>query len=72
VLLSPVISRSIEEEEQCKHRRINSRGEANLRRGFWLAFRESLVTDDWNRSTMGKIVLSLEICLNVRKNVENT
>ena len=44
---------------QCKHRCVNFRRVSHPRRAFWPAFRIIEITDDWYRSTMGVIVISL-------------
>jgi hypothetical protein len=46
---------------ECKLRRVNIRRVSNPRRVFWLAFRVTGISDDWYRSPMGVIVISLGI-----------
>jgi len=45
---------------ECKHRCVNFRSVSDPRRAFRPAFRVTEISDDWYRSTMGVIVLSLE------------
>jgi len=44
---------------ECKLRCINFRGVSDHGRAFWPAFRVTAISDDWFRSTMGVIVISL-------------
>jgi len=53
-------SRSVWEDVECKLRCVNFRRVSDHRRAFWLAFRVTGIPDDWYRSTMGVIVITLE------------
>jgi hypothetical protein len=44
---------------ECKLRKVNFRRVSDPRRAFRLAFRVTGISDDWYRSSMGVIVISL-------------
>jgi len=53
------VSRSVWEYVECKLRSINFRRVSDLGRALWPAFGVTGMCDDWYRSTMGVIVISL-------------
>jgi len=52
-------SRSMWEEAECKLRRVNFRRESDPRRAIRPAFGVTGISDDWYRSTMGAVLISL-------------
>jgi len=58
-ILSLGSSSSVWEDLECKHRCVNFRRVSDPRRAFRPAFRGTGISDDWYRSTMGVIVISL-------------
>ena len=59
VFYSLEASRSVSEDVECKLRCVNFRRVSDPRRPFQLAFGVSGISDDYYRSTMGVIVISL-------------
>jgi len=61
-------SRSVGVDMKCKHRSINFSKVSVPRRAFWLALGVTGISDDWYRSTMGVIGISLGTCCSTGEN----
>ena len=65
-------SRSVRDDVKCELRSINFRIVSDPMKAFWPAFRETEISDDWYRSTLGVIVMRLGTPRCARENFECT